>query len=344
VLVAQPFNTRRLAVSGDAVRVTERVGRYFSNESAVGDFSISANGVLAYAIGGAPTARLAWYDRSGRQLSDLGQPGNFSAVSLSPDGRRAAVEVLAGDNRDIWLFDTQRAGVPSRFTFDPAVDRSAIWSPDGRTLIFASNRKGAFNLYRKNADGGGAEELLYEDAEGKSPTSWSPDGELLLYQINLVSRAEMRVLPLAPSRQEAPRKPHPWLAPGSAGLAGKFSPDGKWVVYASGESGQPEVYLAPFPGPGGKRQVSPAGGTNPRWRRDGKEIFFLMLDSTVTASGVNLKGETVEIGTPHPLFKLPTLEWDVSPDGQRFLVAIPTDENGGEEIRVVQNWTAGLKR
>ena len=154
----------------------------------------------------------------------------------------------------------------------------------------------------------------------------------------------MRVLPLAPPSPGAPRKPHPWAVPGTMGGQGQFAPDGKWILYASRESGQIEVYLAPFPGPGGKRQVSPAGGTFPQWRRDGKEVFFVTPDSSLAAAEVSVQGATVEIGAPHPLFKLAGLQYGVSPDGQRFLVTVPTSEAGSEEIRVVQNWAAGLKR
>ena len=157
-------------------------------------------------------------------------------------------------------------------SFDPAAEGFGTWSPDGLALIFSSNRKGHYGLYRKSRDGTGAEELLYEDAESRFTTSWSPDGEFLLYTVQLGGWREMRVLPLTPPRPGATRTPYPWAAPGTRASLGQFSPNGKWIVYTSREAGQVEVNLAPFPGPGGTRQVSPAGGNYPRWRRDGKRF------------------------------------------------------------------------
>jgi Tol biopolymer transport system component len=347
-LMAQPFDPDSLTTTGEAVPVAEKVAHIYTLAGSFGVFSASGNGVLAYATGEGGRLGLTWVDRNGKRLSNVGDPSLLSRVHLSPDGTSAIVNTMSG-NQDIWVFDLARR-LPRRFTFDPAQEQEAIWSPDGRTIIFNSNRKGRYDLYRKNADGTGAEELLYADDMNKIPNSWSPDGRFLLYTATSPKTdRDIWVLPMT-SRQGTAPKPYPWLQTEFQEMNAMFSPDGKWVAYHSNESGTSEVYVAPFPGPGGKRQVSTTGGAVPHWRADGKEIFYNRADNQLMAASVRATGAPLEISEAHPLFNFPAtgvgISYDVSADGQRFLALLPPEvfNSASEAINVVHNWAAGLKK
>jgi len=374
-LMAQPFDPKRLATTGDPVLITETVGRVY-NVGAFGVFSASANGVLAYANGGSGALGLTWLDRkTGNRLGNVGDPGILGRFRISPDGKTAAVWAALGGNTDIWIYDLERR-LPRRFTSDPAREQDALWSSDGRTVVFNSARKGRFDLYRKNADGTGAEELLYADDMMKNPSSWSRDGRLLLYTANSAPAAvegsnlsggsglpvfrglpfgnspkslpDIWVLPMT-QQSGAPAKPYPWFRTPFAKQEAVFSPDGKWVAYQSNESGHNEIYVAPFPGPGGQRRVSMAGGTAPRWPA-GKEIFYVSADNRLMAVPVNTRGATLDIGEAHRLFEFPStgvgVMYDVSDKG-RILAALQPEESGktaNEALKFVQNWTAELNK
>jgi eukaryotic-like serine/threonine-protein kinase len=349
-LMAQPFDAQRGVATGDAAPLEQQIQRLVT--SAYADFSASTNGLLAFSTGSAgDNLQLTWVDRSGKQLGTLGEPANINDFHFSPDRKSVAAALLPSgtlNNADIWIYDATR-GLRTRFTFDPAVDNSPVWSPDGRSIIFASNRKQHFDLYRKSSDGAGADELLYSDNLEKSPTSWSADGKFLLYRAPGAGTGnDVWVLPLTPERPGAPLKPFPFAqAPFNEGTA-QFSPDGRWVAYVSDESQRAEVYVARFPGAGGKRQISVAGGITPRWRRDGKEIFYLGPDAKVMSAAVTVKGDALEAGEVRPLFGRVALattayHYDVSADGQRFLIVPPPQASPGG-VTVVQNWTAGLKK
>jgi Tol biopolymer transport system component len=348
-LMAQPFDPDRLTTTGEAVPVAEKVAHIYTRSGSFGIFSVSWNGVLAYVAGEGGRLGLTWVDRDGKRLSTVGDPGLLNSVHLSPDGKSATVFTMSG-NRDIWVFDLARR-LPRRFTFDPAQEEEAIWSPDGRTIVFNSNRKGHYDLYRKNADLTGAEELLYADDMTKIPSSWSPDGRFLLYTANSPKTGlDIWVLPMTSQPGTAP-KPYPWLQTEFMEANAVFSPDGKWVAYSSNESGDTQVYVAPFPGPGGKRQVSTAGGGYPHWRADGKEIFYNRADNRLMAASVRETGAALEIGEAHTLFSFPPtgvgISYDVSADGQRFLALLPPEvltNSANEVINVVHNWIAGLKK
>jgi Tol biopolymer transport system component len=317
-----------------------------------GDFSASAGGLLIYSAGEAGLT-LAWFDRNGNRLSKLGDLREFRVMHFSPDRKNVAVRILdpgaANSKGDIWIFDVTR-GVRTRFTFGPAGEVAAIWSPDGRTIVFGSDRSGHSDLYRKASDGSGSEELLYADNRDKYPTSWSPDGKFLLYSASdpKATLGDIWALPLTPDKPGAPLKPFPFVQTAFNEYNAQFSPDGRWVTYQCNETGRTEVYFTPFPGPGGKRQVSLAGGALARWRRDGKEIFFIAPDQKLMAAEVSAKGVALEIGDVHPLFGPLTTGWgfsyDVSLDGQKFLAVVPPEQSGAEQLTVVQNWTAGLKK
>jgi Tol biopolymer transport system component len=284
-----------------------------------------------------------WFDRAGKQLGVLGEPAAYDDIELSPDGQQASVSLPGQGGTDIWLYDVAR-GIKNPFTFGPADERALIWSPDGRRVVFNSRRKGQMNLYQKSADGSGAEEVLLEDKLLKFPMSWSADGKSLLYRsTGGPTNNDLFVLPLS-----GDRKPIPFVNTPFAEASGAFSPDGRWVAYASNESGRNEVYVAPFPGPGGKRrQVSTAGGGFPRWRRDGTEIFYVAPDRKLVAAAVNGRGASFEVGAVKPLFETripgPRYEYAVTADGQRFLINTESEQAGATPITVVTNWMAGLK-
>jgi Tol biopolymer transport system component len=203
-------------------------------------------------------SQLAWYDRTGKQITTIGAPANDYSISLAPDEKRIAIERLEKGSGDIWLIDIAR-NTPTRFTFDPAWDLNPVWSPDGNTIVFASVRNGPPNLYAKPASGSSNEELLLKTEHAKIPTDWSADGKFLLYrEINAKSKFDLWVLPFA-----GDKTPKPFLQDDFDKGGAKFSPDGKWVAYSSDESGPYQVYVQPFPGPGAKYQVSTTGGSNP---------------------------------------------------------------------------------
>jgi Tol biopolymer transport system component len=343
-LMAQPFDPSNLRLSGEALPGVEHVQN--SQNSSLAAFSASVSGLLAYAGGGAEF-ELGWFDRKGNRVGSLGEAAQFNQLNLSPDRSSLAVNITTGSNMDIWLYDVAR-GLRTPFTFDPATELRAVWSPDERTVVFASDRKGHLDLYRKSADGSGAEEPLYIDNQEKRPTSISPDGKFLLYHTNGDPKtgADLWILP-DPLGPPGTAKPYPLLQSQSNERNAQFSPDGHWIAYSSNETGRDEIYVVPFPGPGGKRQISPAGGTLPRWRADGKEIFYIALDQKLMAAEFTVKDGKIQNGEVRPLFG-PLLtgngyQYDVSTDGQRVLAVMPR-QNASELLTIVQNWPAGLKK
>ena len=348
-LLAQPFDGERLALTGEAAPLAQQVQQWLT--TGYGLFSASETGLLAYQSGaGSGNLRLTWMDRSGKRLAAAGDPANLGRMQLSPDQQSVVVAVTERNNTDIWIYDLAR-GLRRRFTFDPAVEQEAIWSPDGRSVVFNSNRKGRYDLYRKALYGTGAEELLHADGLDKYPTSWSPDGRFLLYTAigDPKTGYDVWVLPLA-----AGAKPYPLLQTRFSERNAQFSPDGRWVAYHSNESGQrDEIYVVPFSSngsaAGGKCQVSTAGGVFPRWRSDGKELFYIAPDQMLMAVEVGAKGGTLEAGRVSALLGgLLTGRgylYDVAASGQRFLAVLPLEQGTNPEpFTVVQNWTAGLKK
>ncbi len=339
-LMAQPFDAKSGKLTGDAFPIVGNVQEDPGFFTAV--FSVSNNGVLVYeeAGAGAGQYQLTWYNRAGKPAGTAGPKGNLWYPRISHDGRRASFTI--GDPGDIWIEDLSR-NVPTRWTFDPADDNSAVWSPDDSHLIFMSLRTGAGDVYRKLSSGTGSDELLFTSNVLKSPMDVSPDGRsVLLQMLNLKTKWDLEILSLPE------RKITPFLQSDFDEVLGSFSPDGRWIAYACNESGKFEVYVQPFPGPGGKWQVSTSGGTAPVWRRDGKELFYLSLDHKLMAMAVKL-GSTFESETPAALFDArirndPDRHYDVSADGQRFLLDTPLGEETAPPITLVQNWTALLRQ
>ena len=342
-LLAQGLDAAALKLIGEPSPIAE---------IPAGAFDVSANGVLAYQSGTeANRSRLAWFDRMGRSLGALGEAAAYYTVDISPDGSHAAGGIkeqgkpFAGD---VWLYDLT-GNSRTRLTFDaPNTEGRAIWAPDGKHVVYVKTggQSGAEDLFQKASDGTGSEQPVLEDGMNKWPMSWSPDGRFLLYSASPGSPTtgnDLWVLPLF-----GDRKPFPYLQTRFSESVGQFSTDGRWVAYQSNESGRPEVYVAAFPGAGGKRQISTAGGNYPRWRRDGKEIFYLAPNNTLMAAAVNGQGASFEVTSVKALFETrrsgTDFPYDVSVDGQRFLIISASDDTGAAGITVVVNGTAGPKK
>jgi Tol biopolymer transport system component len=346
-LMARPFDPRKLEVSGEAFSVAEQVARL--GGTAGGSFSASANGVLSYRTGQAISdSELVWFDRDGKRLGTVGQPADYTNPSLSPDGKRLAVgrRDPQTKTRDLWLFDLVR-GASSRLTFDPADDLNPVWSPDGRRIAFSSERKAYRSLYHKDATGVGGDEALLESDFRSSAEDWSSDGRFLLFNVQMPrTPTYVAALPLS-----GDRKPVPVLQGPFRQDQAQLSPNGRWVAYRSLESGRDEVYVQAFTPVSkvtGKWQVSTAGGWEPQWRRDGKELYYL-TDTKLMAVEVKTDAGTFEAGTPKVLFevRLASPQYRnryITPDGRRFLIAITVEEMGTSPYNVVMNWDAGLKQ
>jgi Tol biopolymer transport system component len=355
-LLAQPFDTTRLRVTGEAFPIAEDVGVNIAMARAA--FSVSSNGVLTYrALPTVASTQLTWVDRSGIPNGVVGEPAIQRVPQLSPDGKRVSVNVLdpSTNRNDVWIWEVAR-GVRTRFTFDEADEVGALWSPNGDRLIFNSRRSDqSFSMFQKTSSGvAGAQAVLPDDTRSSFATSWSRDGRFILFDTMSGSlRGDLWVVAL-----EGDRKPIQLTqTPFDEGNA-RFSPDGLWIAYQSNESGQDEIYAMTFvpdqtaspPAiqPSRGSVVSKDGGIQPRWRRDGKELFYLSGDGLM-AVPVNGQGSALEFGTAQRLFEIDTSSqlgrgYDVSADGQRFLINKLVDDDRRLTMTVVVNWTAGLSR
>ncbi|HEV3214743.1 MAG TPA: protein kinase [Vicinamibacterales bacterium] len=349
-LMAQPFDSGRIAMSGDMFPLAEQVGN--SGNTNHGAFSVSENGVLAYAsgdvtIGGLLQGReLVWMERTGKRLGAIGQPGLFFAAALSADEKRIsfAIATQGGDGSDEWVYDVTR-GVPSRFTFRTGLSADGVWSPDGSRIVFSGGNN---SLYQKPANGAGQEELLARAGVNTRSLDWSGDGAFVVYQTQSGGQTgtDLFLLPLGGNRQ-----PVPYLQTPFDEADAQFSPDGRWMAYASNESGQPQVYVQAIPASGAKWQISTAGGDQPRWRRDGKELFYVSADQKLMAVPVKT-GVSFETGSPQPLFDIQPVygpltgrfAYQPTADGQRFLVTAPVSGGVAPAITVVLNWQAGVRK
>jgi Tol biopolymer transport system component/predicted Ser/Thr protein kinase len=345
-LVAQPFDEKRLATTGEAQPVAPQLP--FATDANIwgpwAEVSVSSGGLLAYTVGSSAldthNLQLTWYERGGKRVQTLPGPGDMAWIEFSPDRKS-----LAGgrSGNDLWIYDMAR-GLPTRFTFNGALTISPVWSPDGRSIAYSSSVKGLTGIYRKAADGTGTDQLLYEEAAPSIVTTWSPDGKFLLFD-RIKKDNDIWVLPLGPGAG----KPYPWIATPFVEFNARFSPDGRWVAYQSSESGHMEIYAAPFPGPGGKRQISIAGGNTPRWRSNGKEIFYVRPDGMLMAAEVSEKGAGLDVGAVRSL-NIPVVRitriytYDVSTDGQRILALTEPEHATAAPLTLVQNWPALLKK
>ena len=343
-LVAQPFDGRRYVLSGEPHTLSDEVLYLPGVDKAV--FSVSSGEVLVTQTGkGTSISQLTWFDRGGKPAGTVGMPGSYSNVRLSPDGRRVAADQTDPDERniDIWIHEPAR-GATTRLTFDPALDQTPVWSPDGKQILFASSRRVGFRLYLKNADGSGPDEEVADLGAGLQVHAWdwSRDGK------NVLVRKGNELWYLSwPQRVAKPLFQAKWTVRNA-----QFSPDGRWMAYASNETGSMEIYVSPFPSVNGKWQVSSAGGQEPRWRQDGKELFYLSAEGKMMAAAVTA-GTSFEAGSPIALFQThprqpvsasDVFSYDVSGDGQRFLIATKVDVGNPAPLSVLLNWASEMEK
>jgi Tol biopolymer transport system component len=335
-LVAQGFDTGTLKLSGEPYPIADPVaglGLHGQMEVAV-----SATGVLLYSAS-IPLSQLVWYSRAGKPLGMLGEPAVIGHLRLSPDGRRIAMVRGSPGGADLWMMDVDR-GVATRFTSRPGITINPIWSPDGRTVLFASGSP--FNLYRKDSSGASAEQRLAESPNVQFPSDWSPDGRWILYGEYVGNQRTLRILPVSPGDGE----PRLYGRTGFNEDLGRFSPDGHWVAFQSDESGRFEVYIDAFPNPRGKVLISTSGGTFPQWAAGGRELFYVAADSMLMSVAIKLGPGSVEPSAPKALLPVSVQDHGVNPylptpDGQRILVSEP--EKAARPLKVIVNWPALLK-
>jgi eukaryotic-like serine/threonine-protein kinase len=348
-----PFDPAKGSVGSDSQVVTDQVG--FQPSVWWGAFSVAENGTIVYnATLGATLSALSWYDRAGKELGHVGDIGVVSNPTLSPDESRVAIDIAdaKANNVNIWLCDLKR-GTNSRFTFDTSEDVAGVWSRDGTLIAYRSLQPKDTNVFVKQAQGLQPARSIFSVSEnGQStndpiPNSWSPDNRLLLATLQAAAGGSQLVL-----IQPSSGKMTPFLSTKSSESNGQISPDGKWVAYASNESGDWEVYVTTFPTAAGKWQVSRGGGTEPRWRGDGKELFYIGPKSMLTAVSVDTR-DSFSSGNPTPLFRTQIraqvsstdqFSFDVTRDGQRFLVNRYAKPAQVAPLHIVLNATSGLAK
>ncbi len=334
-LLALPLNLDQMTATGPPVPVVNGIPSPSTVSPA--PFALSDTGVLAYIAEAADHKDiLLRVDRNGtaEPLSD--ELDSLAAPRLSPDGKHVSLTVSAGSRSDIWIRDLER-GTSTRFTFQ-GNNTDAVWSPDGKRLVFASDRKGTFNLFLKDAEGTGEAEQLTESEYPQFPTSWTPDGQAVVFMQPQPSRRyDLYLLSL-----EGDRKSQPLLGTTFTERLGILSPDGKWLAYVSNESG-PGVYVRAFPGPGSKWRISTEGGTAPLWSPKGLELFYRQENKMMVVPFV--AGTEPRPGKSKLLFEgefeensLRTLNYDVTPDGRSFVMIRKVDKPVSPQIHVVLNW------
>jgi len=343
-LVAQRFDVSNYKLSGEPRIISDAVQYFPQTNLAI--FSIAGDTLVTQTSGskGANKSELLWFDRHGKSLGQVGQPDLIANPTLSPDGKRVAVDQTDTDGRhvNIWIHDLT-SDAATRLGFGPWLEQVIVWSPDGKQVVYTSNEKLFFSLYKKNSDGSGTAQTFYDfQSPQQTPWDWSRDGKYLL------ARKENELWYVTVADQQA----HPLVKGPFLIRNAQFSPDGKFVAYAASETGNWEVYVSPFPDFNSKWQVSRGGGEEPRWRRDGKEMFYLAHDGKLMAVDVKT-GTGFEAGPPAVLFQTRTRQpisamdfysYDVTADGQKFLVNTKLDASNTSPLSVILNWTREVEK
>ena len=338
-LFGQHFDTKTFELTGEPIPILTDV-QYSPRISRAVFAASNTHLLVAQKAGDTGASQFLWFNRQGQEIGTALKPGIYGNMMLSPNGKIVASDVTdpVSQNTDIWTFDLETQSA-KRLTFDPAIDSVPIWSPDGTRLVFSSNRGVTFDLYLKDTNGAQEEKHIPQDGPDRFPSDWSRDGKYVIFERG----ADLWFLTIPELRATE------FLKASSTLKNGQFSPDGKWVAYSSNESGRWEVYVTSFPEAHGKWQVSNAGGDQPRWRSDGKELFYLGPDSKMMAVPVKT-GANFDAGTPTALFQANPRElvatseqfsYDVSKDGQKFLINTQL-KTGMAPMSVVLNWTAKL--
>src|SRR4051812_42368113 len=306
------------------------------------DFSANLAGMLVYPPQTDSLVQLRWRDRKGNPLGTLGAPGEYYTPRISPDGHRVAFTRRDGNNSDVWVAGTDTNSL-ARFTFDAGIDEYPIWSPDGQKVTFANDASGVANLYRKSATGAGPLERLTSSSFRQQPLDWSGDGHFLLFtQITFSSEIMLQ--------SAIGGQPLNWLSHAFGATKAQFNPgQPRWIAYDYDDSGRREIYVQAFepgkPASTARWQISNAGGTMPRWRADGKEIFYMALDGKMMGARISTHGRSPQSSTPEvlfnataPILRSPSFEYDVTPDGQRFLIIEPAEKPEYLPLTLVSKW------
>jgi Tol biopolymer transport system component/tRNA A-37 threonylcarbamoyl transferase component Bud32 len=342
-LMAQPFDAKKLKLSGDPAPVADPVGK----SAITGRMNVAAsgNGLLLYSASG--SNQLTWLDRTGQPQGTLGEPNDYVIFRISPDGRRVAAAIGSPTRADLWLLDVQR-GVSSRFTFTGTAHSDPVWSADGSTIVY----RGRNSIFRKDSSGAGEEQRMTQSTLLQSPTDWSRDGRTILFnRFSPGTASDLWVLPVTPEGNPT-GQPQAYLHTQFNEQDGQFSPETnpRWVAYTSNESGQQEVYVQAFPEARGKFQVSAGGGRFPRWGPASpgisRELFYVSLNDKLMAAALKFGKDSVEPAAPRELFALPTptinfIPYDASADGERFLVQAPPQQ--APPLSVIVNWPVLVK-
>ena len=346
-LVAVPFDLDRLAVTGLAVPVVDGISTIAGGGA---QFAVSAHGTLVYTPGQGSlnTFTIDWMDREGKTRPLRTTPANWSSPSFSPDGRRLAFDSNEGGQADLWVADWQR-DIASRLTSSPGNHQEPVWTPDGRRIVYAADQnKGAFNLYWQRTDGSGEVQRLTETVNPQYPSSWHPSGKFLAFsQVNAPTSFDLMILPMEGNETSGwkPGKPYAFLASPSSETNAMFSPDGRWIAYQSSERGHTEVYVRPFPGPGGKWTISTTGGSLPTWSRNRQELLYATANQQIMVVPYTVDGDSFEAEKPRLWSQRSFVtrtrsetsrSFDLHPDGDRVAASVISDlQSAGQQGTVV---------
>src|SRR5262245_1000423 len=336
-LMAQPIDLDTLHLRGEAAPIAEKIR--FNPNRWTGSYAVSPDGLLLYQGGGfIGKPQIALFGPDGRKLGTIGEPAPVVSLRLSPDGMKAAANISgAADLLEIWIYDLAR-GLGSRFTFGPDPAVYPVWSPDGGRIVYSN---GGGSLYVKATDGTSEPKpLSTEKSNIRQPMTWTPDGRAVVFRTQTgTTGLDLLILPM-----DGDQKPRPFIATPSNEYTGDFSPDGHWFAYISDESGRQELYIVPYPGPGGKWQVSSNGAGDLFWLSDGHEIGYITPENKLFAVGLTVRGANLDLGAAHPLFEGVTLpdNFNMTRDGKRILGTIPVEGSLSPPLTAVTNWATEL--